>query len=1185
MRELPVFIILLFSLIYNTSFINAQNTCASAINIDMQIYGTCGDMFFTNVNFSGATTSSDLPAPTCGDFNSSTKDMWYRFIIPNGVNELAFHAFNSPTPMMAIPPFIPGSPACAPGMAVYRGSCGNLSLIDCYNANSGFLTNGEIRWKVLAVTPGETIYVRLWEKTNNETSMFFAASVITSLPEADCNNPPVLTSTGCNILAPAGTIPAPDACGWTSTDNVVFYSFEVLPTDPQPVVIEIEYGQCWGNETGGLLPSNPEIQFAVYSWNGVNCNGIGGGPTSDPPNTNTTTYQGCANGVGAVTYSHNLPPGQYVLAMDGFSSMSGNSLCIFGIEASFIDPVTDVLLVNLTTSPNSCIEHGGANITILNSCNPNPTINWSTGATGLSVSNLEAGNYSVTVTDASPCNDTIINFSIIDQTYFAIDITSIGNACVEPVQLTANVDGGNPADVSFVWNTSPVQTTQSISVSSGGTYSVTATYGNCEDQASIEIIGGDFDFEIDYSPSICEGNSGFAQFSLITGTGPFNYLWSTGSTQDNISITSPGEYCLTVTDMASLCQLSKCVNVNIFPSFNINVTTSDLVCYNEHNGSATATVSGGAPEFTYNWDGVIAGSSVSNLGQGEHTLIVTDANSCSSTTSFVINSPPELIANISQDQGICYGEQAVINVNVSGGVPPYTYFWSDDPNNHDTERTVQPESTSQYTVNVYDANNCEVTAQTTISVSQPIVLDINVTNNICYGVCDGSANINITGGTAPFTFSWESNTETWTGICVGSYSVTVTDANACSSEANFEISESANEKLLSNFVDINNVSCFGFSDANANVIPNGGTPPYNVNWQNEVEQDGFIGLNMPANIYFYITVTDANNCHYLDSIKFSQPPILELSGNTNPIICGESGGIGTVHASGGTPPYEYLWQNNETTETATELSYGQNFVTVTDANNCSESLNLFVNMTGIIYGNFIILQENLCYNDSIATIKAVFDKGRAPFTYSWSNGQTDSIATGFPAGEHYVYISDKYNCSDSVHFIITEPDSLIPNFTIKQPSCTGIYDGSIDANPSGASPYYTYLWNNNSTDSIITKITDGIYYVSITDSNDCEYAYEIELVESDFCLVFYNTITPNGDGENDTWIIKNIEKIPRNEVWIYNRIGNLIYYAKEYQNDWDGTYNGKDVPEGTYYYIVSTGTWEEPYKGHITVIR
>src|SRR5690554_3733243 len=271
-KILSTFIIILTLGFFNNIF--AQANCGAAVAIPLEVYGSCGDMFFTNVDFTAATTSTDAPAPTCGGFNTATEDMWYSFEVPAGVTELAFHAFNSPVPLPMV------SPACAPGMAVYRGTCGNLTLIDCFNADAGFMgiSNGEIRWEVLNVTPGETIYVRLWEKTNNETSIFFAASVITSLPEADCNNPPELGTTGCNILAPSGTIQAPDDCGWTTTDNVVFYSFEVLATDPQPVVIEIEYGQCWANETLG----NPEIQFAVYSWNGTNCTGIGGGPTSDP---------------------------------------------------------------------------------------------------------------------------------------------------------------------------------------------------------------------------------------------------------------------------------------------------------------------------------------------------------------------------------------------------------------------------------------------------------------------------------------------------------------------------------------------------------------------------------------------------------------------------------------------------------------------------------------------------------------------------------------------------------------------------------------------------------------------------------------------------------------------------------------------------------------------------------------
>ena len=292
--------------------------CSTSIYLPFSNYSSCGEMAFTNVDFTIATTSFTNPVPSCGDYISgNTKDLWYRFIVPTGVNSLALHAFNSPPPILD-----QGPPACAPGMAVYRGTCGNLTLIDCFNADAGFMgmSNGEIRWKIINVTPGETIFVRLWEKTNNETSIFFVASIITSFPEADCNNPPELSTSGCNILAPSGaTIQAPEECDWNATDNVVFYYFTVDASDIQPVNITISNIDCINNDTS----EEAKLQIAIYKWNGFNCLGIGG---SD------STYMGCANGTGTIFYSKYLSPGKYILAIDGYSSTAGNSLCTFDIQ-------------------------------------------------------------------------------------------------------------------------------------------------------------------------------------------------------------------------------------------------------------------------------------------------------------------------------------------------------------------------------------------------------------------------------------------------------------------------------------------------------------------------------------------------------------------------------------------------------------------------------------------------------------------------------------------------------------------------------------------------------------------------------------------------------------------------------------------------------------------------------------
>ncbi|MCK9254361.1 MAG: PKD domain-containing protein [Bacteroidales bacterium] len=916
-KTLSTFIIILTLGLSNNIF--AQANCGAAEAIPLDVYGSCGDMFFTNVNFAGATTSSDLPAPTCGGFNTSTKDMWYSFTVPAGVSELAFHAFNAPPPILMM-----GPPACAPGMAVYRGSCGNLTLIDCFNADAGFMgmANGEIRWEILGVTPGETIYVRLWEKTNNETSLFFAASVITSLPEADCNNPPELASSGCNILAPGGTVQAPEACGWNTTDNVVFYSFDVLPTDPQPVVIEIEYGQCWSNESGGFLPENPEIQFAVYSWNGVNCNGIGGSPSSEPPNN--ATYFGCENGVGSVTYSQNLPPGQYVLAMDGFSNMSGNSLCTFGIAASFIDedddppPITGELAVQLSTINNSCGQAGSATISINSSCSGSPTINWSNGETGTSITNLTEGNFSVTVSDVAPCSDTIINFTITDQSNFAVSITSVGNSCSGPVTLYANVIGANPSEVSFNWSNGTH--TQSIIANNDGTYSVTATYGTCIDEASITIVQGDFDFSVNFTPIICAGGTGAAQFNLISGAGPFMYEWSTGSIAAGIQITSPGNYCLTATDMHSACQLVRCFTVQEVPSVDVNIETTDITCHNLNNGKVTAIASGGTPEYVYEWNGYIPGETMSNLISGNYSVIVTDANGCTGSASTFINNPPQFTYSISPNQGICFGEQAEISVIANGGIPPYTYTWSDEPSNNIATRIVSPENTSQYTVTVYDANHCTFPAQTTrIFVSQPINISVDIENVLCHGVCEGSAILDITGGIPPFIINWTSNedstisntTDSWSNLCAGSYEVSLIDLYECEGSANFTITE-PDTMYISTLS--GPATCFGYTDGFVQVDATGGVPftnefgPfYQYEWSNGMTVDS-LGTGFG---YYYVTVTDANGCEHVAMAFVDQPEAIYVTTPWGGKICIGEPFSTHVAATGGLGPYEFVWHGSD----------------------------------------------------------------------------------------------------------------------------------------------------------------------------------------------------------------------------------------------------------------------------------
>jgi gliding motility-associated-like protein len=531
-----IFLVILFGF-FNSIY--AQNTCATAVNIPVEMYSTCGLMALQNVDLNSATASTEAPNPTCGNFSTSTKDLWYKFTVPAGVNTMSFHAFNS---NLTTPLFNNSEPA----MAIYRGNdCSTLTLLACFASNGGFGTNGEIRWQpVSGLIPGETIWIRTWDKDNVTGQKYFiAASVRLNMEEDDCNTPMPLGSSGCNILSTGGDIPAPDQCGWGTTDNSIFFYFTVNPGDPQPYTISAQNGQCWNNGGG----ENPEIQFAVYSWNGVNCTGIGG---------TGATYQGCANGTGTVIFSANLAPGNYILAMDGYSTLSGNSLCLFGFEAPYIEEGD--IQINLNTTNAICGIGGSASVTVLQSCTGFPTIQWSTGATGFTINNLQPGDYSVTVSDGPNCESVVQNFTITSSGNISANITTTGSQCDPTISATANVTGANPAQCTYEWNTTPPQNSQTAIISSSGTYTVTVTYGTCTTTAETTInfhphilvynfsdhncINGNLDYEVSFSVNSTLG--GPAQFYVNNGTSNTLYNGSFSATYP-----SGTGYTLTITDV------------------------------------------------------------------------------------------------------------------------------------------------------------------------------------------------------------------------------------------------------------------------------------------------------------------------------------------------------------------------------------------------------------------------------------------------------------------------------------------------------------------------------------------------------------------------------------------------------------------------------------------------------------
>lgn len=784
---------------------------------------------------------------------------------------------------------------------------------------------------------------------------------------------------------------------------------------------------------------------------------------------------------------------------------------------------------------------------------------WSTGATTQDLSNIPVGTYNVTVTDANGCQIT----STITLTQPTVLTTSLDpsvyaggfnvSGCVADGSIDLTVVGGNPG-YTYSWSNGSI--IQDLSSLVAGTYIVTVTDVNgCQSSSTITltqpggltqtIAGTTFPSGTNIS---CFGLSdGNVNLTIGGGTPGYTYLWNTGATSEDLSNVPAGTYGVTVTD-ANGCQITSSITLIQPPALSQSITATvyqsgtNISCFGLSDGNVDLTILGGNPSYNYTWSNGASTQDLSGVPAGTYNVTVTDINGCSIPSTITLTQPVALTSNVVPsvyaggfNVSGCIPD-GTIDLSVAGGNPGYTYAWSNGSTNQDL--SALPAGT--YSVTVTDVNGCQTISS--ITLTQPPVLTQTITafvypsgtNISCFGMNDGSINLTIGGGVAPYTYAWSngSTIEDPTSLIAGTYNVLVTDQNGCQITSTITLTQPpALSQTITAFVypSGTNISCFGLSDGSVNLtIAGGNTGGYTFVWSNGATTEDL--TNVPAGTYS-VTATDANGCVIPSSITLIQPVALTEATTAftypsgNNISCfGFSDGSIDLTIGGGSPGYTYLWNTGATIEDISALPAGTYTVTATDINGCTINASITLNeptaLTQTISALTYTSGTNIsCFGLSDGSIDLTPNNGSPGYTYLWSNGSTTQDISGLPAGTYSVVITDLNGCILPTSITLVEPPILTQTtsaFTYPSGSnisCFGLSDGSVNLTIGGGNPGYNYSWNTGAMTEDISGVPAGTYTVTVTDVNGCTIPASITLVEP--AVLTQSTTSPTFIGGNN----------------------------------------------------------------------
>ena len=619
---------------------------------------------------------------------------------------------------------------------------------------------------------------------------------------------------------------------------------------------------------------------------------------------------------------------------------------------------------------------------------------------------------------------------------------------------------------------------------------------------------------------ICQGES----TTLKAPDGYKSYLWTPGNHTGKEYTVSPS---VTTTYQLELTAYNDCtsdidakVTVNDCSTCSLALTggtPTDASC-GQNNGSVNGiTITGDAGSETYAWTnaaGTTVGTSLNLAGvaAGTYTLTVKESTCSATVGPFTVGGGASPTLNAGADATICAGDNTSLQATPAGGTP-VSYSWTPTTGLSDAtvaNPTASPTTTTTYTVVADFGAGCTATDETTIIVNNcpaPCTLsldDIQSTQVSCQPNPDGTATATVSGGNGTYAYRWEDHT-------------------------GLEVSTSAT------------------------------------------------ATGLKAGLYA-LTITDGQGCQATGTVSVQQQSCsfcmlsAEATLETNTACANRA----TITASGGSGTYVFsavagTLAANGSTATLTNLPVGTHTVEVADAtdNTCTTTTTVTVPATTALA--LSTTSTTSACEQPTGTASVAVSGGQAPYQYAWSpTGGTQAQATNLAGGVYTITATDAAGCSasDTVHVVPVGATSPVVDLGVDTVLCEGSFL-RLDASFPGAS----YQWDDQSTQATYLVTKAGTY--SVTISNVCGSTTASINVATGSCqeptpskVRIANALTPNGDGQNDTFFVEGIEGYTANELFVYNRWGSLVYQATGYDNQWGGTYQGKPLPTGAYYYVL-----------------